>query len=110
MPAYLSRFGADYTLAAGVATTIDLPIDGARDWRFVLHNTGPTNAVTAMTVARYPLGVAETGEAPTAVSAGIPLAADGKLPIVGTSEPITTLRVVLTSTSGTTVRIAGGGW
>ena len=110
MPAYLSRYGADFTLAAGVPKVIDLPINGARDWRFVLKNTGPTNAVTAMTLARYPLGASEQGEDPTAVTDDIPLAAAASLPITGTSEPITTLRVVLTSTSGTTVRIAGGGW
>ena len=109
MPPFLSDYRANVTLAAATPVTINIPIDGARDWRFVLHNTGG-NAVTAMTVARYPLGASETGEAPTSVSTGIPLAADGKLPITGTSEPITTLRVVLTSSSGTTVRIAGGGW
>ena len=109
MPAYLSRYGADFTLAAGVPKVIDLPINGARDWRFVLRNTG-SNAVTAMTIARYPLGASEQGEDPTAVTDDIPLAAAASLPITGTSEPITTLRVVLTSTSGTTVRIAGGGW
>lgn len=109
MPAYLSRYGADFTLPAATPVTIDIPIDGARDWRFVLHNTGANN-LTAMTLARYPLGVAEVGEAPTAVTADLPLPASGKLPIIGTSEPVTTLRVVLTSTSGTTVRIAGGGW
>lgn len=108
-PAFIARHTEDYTLAAGVPKVIDVPIAGARDWRFVLKNTG-SNPVTAMTVARYPLGTGEQGEDPTAVSTGIPLAAAASLPITGTSEPITTLRVVLTSTSGTTVRIAGGGW
>lgn len=110
MPAYLSRHAVDVTLAAGVATTVDIPIDGARDWLFVLKNTGPTNAITALTVARYPLGVAEAGEPPVSATTGLPLAAAGTLAIEGASEPVTTLRLVITSTSGTTARIAGGGW
>jgi len=109
MHPFASRYAADFTLVAGVAKTIDIPIDGARNWRFVLKNTGSTNAVTAMTVARAPLGVSELVEDATSVTTGIPLAAAASLPIVGTNEPVTTLRVVLTSTSGTTVRIAGGG-
>ena len=110
MPAYLSRYAKDHTLVAGVALDIDIPVDGARDWLFVLKNTGSTNSVTAMTVARYPLGTAEIGEDPVSISTGIPLAAGDALPIEATREPVTTLRVTLTSTSGTTVRIAGGGW
>ena len=110
MPAYLSKYAKDHTLAAGVALDIDIPVDGARDWLFVLKNTGSTNAVTAMTIARYPLGPDSIGEDPVAVSTGIPLAAGSALAIDATREPVTTLRVTLTSTSGTTVRIAGGGW
>ena len=110
MPAYLSQYAANHTLAPGVALDIDIPVDGARDWMFALKNTGATNDVTAMTVARYPLGTGEIGDDPVSVSTGIPLAAGAALPIEGTSEPVTTLRVTLTSTSGTTVRIAGGGW
>lgn len=109
MPAYLSRYAQTHTLAAGVPLAIDLPVDGARDWLFTLKNTG-ANAVTALSVARYPLGTGEIGEDAVAVSTGIPLAAGAALPIEGTSEPVTTLRVTLTSTSGTTVRLAGGGW
>ena len=110
MPAFVSRHSADFTLAAATPRTIDIPIDGARDWVFILQNTGDTNPVTAMTVARYPLGTSEIGEDPVSATTGIPLAAGDSLPIEGTSEPITTLRLVLTSTLGTTIRIAGGGW
>lgn len=110
MPAYLSRYAQNHTLAPGVALDIDIPVDGARDWCFILKNTGSTNAVTAMTVARYPLGTAEIGEDPASVSTGIPLAAGDALPVEGAGEPVTALRVTLTSTSGTTVRLAGGGW
>lgn len=110
MPAFVSRYGADFTLAAATPLTIDLPIDGARDWLFVLQNTGDTNPVTAMTIARYPLGTGEIGEDPASVTTGLPLAAGDSLPIEGASEPVTTLRLVITSTGGTTARIAGGGW
>jgi len=107
---FLTNHSADYALVAGVALAIDLPVEGSRDWLFVLKNTGTTNAVTAMTIARYPLGTAEIGEDPVTVSTGIPLAAGAALPIEATREPVAALRVTLTSTSGTTVRIAGGGW
>lgn len=110
MPAFVSRYGAGFTLEPATPLTIDLPIDGARDWVFILQNDGDTNPVTALTVARYPLGTSEIGEDPVSATTGIPLAAGDSLPIEGTSEPITTLRLVLTSTLGTTVRIAGGGW
>lgn len=110
MPAYLSRYSVDVTLPAATPVTVDIPVDGARDWLFVLKNTGATNAITALTVARYPLGAAEIGEAPVSATTGLPLAAAGALAIEGASEPVTTLRVVLTSTSGTTARLAGGGW
>lgn len=112
MPApfqFLSVYDESTTLPAGVAVDIDLPVSGARDWMFAMKNTG-SNAVTAMTVARYPLGTGSIGEDPVSISTGIPLAAGDALPIEATREPITTLRVTLTSTSGTTVRIAGGGW
>lgn len=109
MPAFTSRYSVSVTLAAGVTTTVDVPVDGARDWLFVVKNTGD-EAITAMTLARYPLGVGELGEDAVSVTEDIPLAAGASTPIEGSSEPITTLRVVLTSTSGTTARIAGGGW
>lgn len=106
-PAFLAKFTRTVTLAAGVAQDVDLPIDGAHDWCVVVSNTG-ANAVTAATVARSPLGTL-FGPA-TALSTGIPLAAGDALEILGDAEPVTTLRLRLTSTSGTTVSIEGGGW
>ncbi len=108
MPTFLARFTRDVTLAAGVAQAIDLPIDGARDWSVVVANTGDTNSVTAATLARSPLGTL-FGPA-TALPTGIPLAPGAALEFLGEGEPVTTLRLALTSTSGTTVRIEGGGW
>jgi hypothetical protein len=89
-----------------VATTVDIPVDLAENWLFVLSNTG-ANAVTACLISRSPRGVA-FGPAVAAPS-GIPLAAAGAVEIEGTAEPITTLRLTLTSTLGTTVLIDGGG-
>jgi hypothetical protein len=107
MPAYLSRYSASHTLAAGAATPIDVPIDGAEDWLFLVKNTG-ANPVTACTVARSPLGA--LFEDAVAASTGIPLAAGATLPVEGTDAPVTSVRLMLTSASGTTVTVEGGGW
>lgn len=104
----IAQYAQTHTLPAATPTVVDVPIDGARDWLFVLHNTG-SNPVTALSLARAPLGVDELVETAVGVPTGIPLAAGDSLPIEGTAEPITTLRVTLTSTLGTTVRLAGGG-
>jgi hypothetical protein len=106
-PAYLCKFNATQALAAGVPVTVDVPINGARHWMIVVSNTG-ANAVTALTVASSPLG--SLFEDATAVTSSIPLAAGSALSIRGTDEPVTTHRLVLTSTSGTTVSIEAGGW
>jgi len=96
-------------LPAATPTTVDVPINGARWWVVVIKNIGDTNAVTALTVAVSPLGT--LFEAPASVTAGLPLAAGDALPgLRGNGEPVTTLRLVLTSTSGTTVSIEAGGW
>ena len=55
-----------------------------------------------------PLG--DLFEDAVAVTSGIPLAAGSALSIRGTDEPVTTHRLVITSTSGTTVSIEAGGW
>ena len=98
--------GTDVTLPAATPTDIELPIDGARDWSFVLKNTG-ANPVTAGTIARSPLGVLY--ETPQAMPGGIPLASGADVTIVGELEPVTRVRLTLTSTLGTTVQIEGGG-
>lgn len=96
------------TLAAGVATDIDIAINGATNWTLVLRNTGATNAVTALTIAVSPLGT--LFEAAASVTTGIPLAASTSLAaIVGSNEPCLTVRLTLTSTSGTTVSVEGVG-
>ena len=103
----LANYACDHVLEPGVATPIDVPINGARDWTFLVKNVGDTHDVTAATVERSPLGgLFDTAEAFTA---GIPLAPGSIVPVRGTAEPIVTLRLTLTSTAGTTVRIEGGG-
>lgn len=106
-PAFLARFAEDVTLAPGVARTIDVPIHGARSWRFLLANTGDED-VTAATLSYSPLG--NLHSEPEAFGAGIPLAPGATTPIVGSDAPVTSLRLTLTSTAGTTVRLEGGGW
>ena len=93
-------------LAAGVATDVDVPIDGAADWQIVLKNTGSTNAVTALSVTRIPLTLPGPAES---VSTGIPLAHGDSLRIAGSREPLSVLRRTPTSTSGTTVSVEAGG-
>lgn len=105
--AFLSRFVRTVALPAGIATTVDLPIDGARDWCAIVANVG-ASPVTEGTLARSPLG-GLFGPA-FELEAGLPLAAGTALEVRGESEPLTTLRLVLTSAAGTTVQIEGGGW
>ena len=108
MPAFLCRYTKTITLAAGVAQDVHVPIDGARAWCIVVKNTGATNDVTALSLYRSPLGTL-FGPA-TAVTAGIPLAHGDALEVRGEHEPLTTLRLTLTSTSGTTVSLEAAGW
>lgn len=106
---FLARHAQTYALPPAVPVTVDLSINGARHWRFVVKNTGDTNDLDAMTVERYSLGVDDLGEGPVAVTADLPLGPGESTRIVGTDEPIGTLRLVLTSSLGTSVRIVGGG-
>lgn len=95
---------ATATLAAGVATDIDLNLNGSTNWTIVLRNTGGSNAVTAVSIAVSPLGA--IFEAAAAITTGLPLAANTSLAaIVGSSEPARTVRLTVTSTSGTTVSV-----
>lgn len=103
---YLSDVGLDVDLPAGVATPIDLAVDGARDWTFLLANVG-ASPVTAGTLARSPTGGRFTDA--EAFPAGLPLAPGATVPLEGSARPLKTLRLVLTSASGTTVRVEGGG-
>lgn len=111
MPATAPDLLANYpakstTLPAATPTSVDVPVANARDWTLVVRNTG-ANPVTALSVAVSPLGVT-MGEA-TSVTSGIPIAAGDALTIRGADEPVATVRLTLTSTSGTTVSIEGAG-
>jgi len=102
-PTY-QQYSVTTTLAAGVATVLDIPINGCTNWQIILRNTGATNAVTAATIAVSSLGTLYS--APASITTGIPLAAVTSLgAIVGSSQPCLTARLTLTSTSGTTVSI-----
>jgi len=108
-PCFPCRYHEPIELPPATPITVDVPIAGARWWLVVIANTGSTNPVTGLTVAASPLG--SLFEAATSVTTGLPLAAGDALPgIRGDGEPVTTLRLVLTSTSGTTVSIEAGGW
>lgn len=102
------RWSEVIELAATTPRVVDVPVNGATHWVVVVKNTGSANPLTALTVAASPLGGAF--EAPAVVTDGMPLAAGDALPgLRGTGEPITTLRLVLTSTLGTTVLLEAAG-
>lgn len=107
-PAFACKYTTTLTLAAGTPQSVDVPVNGAQNWVIVVKNTGATSAITTMTVASSPLG--STFEDATSITSGIPIAAGGALAIRGANEPVTTVRVTLTSTSGTTVTVEAGGW
>ena len=107
-PAFLCRYAVDITLAAGQAQSVDVPINGARNWMAAIKNTGGANNITALTVASSPLG--NLFEDAASVTSGIPITPGSTLGVRGTGEPATTVRLTLTSTSGTTVSIEAGGW
>lgn len=91
------------TLAAGVATDVDVPLQGAVNWTIIVRNTGGANAVTAATIA---VAANTTFGAAASITTGIPLAANTSLAeIVGSNQPVNTARLTLTSTSGTTVSV-----
>lgn len=107
MPAFL-RYSKKVTLTAATPTPVDIPIHGARDWMIVVKNSG-ANQVTAITMAAC--AVSTLFEAPVNVTAGIPLNGGDSLPAIrGQSEPAHIVRLMLTSTAGTTVDIEAGGW
>ena len=106
-PAFACKYTTTLTLAAGVAQSFDVTVNGARDWVIAVANTG-ANAITAMTVASSPLGLLV--EDATSVTSGIPIAAGSTLAIRGQHEPVAMVRLTLTSTSGTTVSVEAGGW
>lgn len=102
------NFRRELTLAAATATVVDVPVANANDWSIVLKNTGNTNPLTGVTVAVSPLG--EDFEAPASITVDLPLAAGASLPAIrGEREPVATVRLTLTSTLGTTVRVEAAG-
>lgn len=106
-PNFLCHYKAQaHTLAAGVATTIDIPTGGAKSVEITLRNSGSTNAITAVTVATIPL---VTPGGARAVSTGLPLAAGSALTITVTDEPCSAIRLTLTSPSGTTATVEAVG-
>jgi hypothetical protein len=106
-PLFLCHYAAQaHTLAAGVATDIDIPAGGARAVEITLKNSGAVNAITALAVTTIPL---VTPGGARSVATGIPLAAAGALTISITDEPCVTIRLTVTSTAGTTATVEAVG-
>ena len=101
-----ARNSESIALPAGVPTTINLPVNGARDWMGLLKNDG-ANPVNSGTVARSPDGV--HFEDPVAIPGANLPTAGATCPVDGEHSPIVTLRLVLTSTLGTTLTVSLGG-
>lgn len=101
----LTPFAID--LPAATPVSLNLAVDGARDWTYLLKNTG-ANPLTAGSMQYGPVDDTDLSD-PEAFAGGIPLAAGATLPIVGTARPLAVLRLTLTSMLGTTVRVSGGG-
>ena len=106
-PLFLCHYAAQATaLPAGVATDIDIPAAGARAVEITLKNSGSTNAITALTLTTIPLA---TPGAARSITTGIPLAA-GVAPTIGlVDEPCSTIRLTVTSASGTTATVEAVG-
>lgn len=105
---FLCRVQRTIEVPAATPTVVDVAINGARAWLVVVKNLGD-GALNGLTVAASPLG--ELFEAPIATSDGLPLAPGDSLPgLRGNGEPVTTLRLVVTSTAGTTLQLEAGGW
>lgn len=99
------RSSAVTTLAAGVATDVDIATGGAKTLTVSILNSG-ANPITALSVATIPVTLAGNARA---ISTGIPLAASGRLTITLVDEPCTTLRLTLTSTVGSSATIEAVG-
>jgi hypothetical protein len=88
-------------------TTINVGINNASQWLCVVKNSG-ANPVTAITLSTSPLG--QLFEASFALDEDLPLAAGASLPgIRGCGEPVLYLRLVVTSSLGTTLDINAAG-
>lgn len=98
-------------LAPGVAREVDVPINGAVNWNLVISNVG-ANPVTALSLRKSPLGVGFG--AAKVVTTDIPIAAGSPgnptpYDLNGQLEPLKFLRLIVTSTLGTSITIEGGG-
>lgn len=92
------------TLAAGVATDVDLAVRGASRVTVVLKNTGGSNAIGTVVVQKSPLGALFGTDA--ALGAAIGAVAAGAAALIELDgAPLETLRLTLTSAGGTTYAI-----
>jgi DNA-binding IclR family transcriptional regulator len=99
------RASASTALAAGVATSVDIPTGGSRSLSVSLLNGG-SNPITAISITTIPVSVAGAARA---VSTGLPLAAGSAMTITLVDEPCTTLRLTITSAVGSSATIEAVG-
>ena len=84
-PAFLCKYTTTLTLAAGTPQSVDVPVNGAKNWLAAIKNTGGANAITALSIASSPLGT--LFEDATSITSGIPIAAGSTLIVRGQNEP-----------------------
>lgn len=94
-------------LPAATPTMVVIRIRGALNWGFTVTNAG-ANPVTAATLERCP-GRTQYTDPEAWNPASLPLLAGASSYVQGTSEPLTFVRLTLTSALGTEVVIAGSG-
>lgn len=97
---------AGIALAAATPVVTTLSVALASRWTLHIHNTGPTNAITAIRYRRR-LRAGEALEGPwIAVTASLPLAAGGAWEMQVSDDACEEIDVELTSTSGTTATLS----
>lgn len=101
---------ATYTLVAGVAQTIDIPLDGAERWRVnIAPLAGGAGPVTALQFAVSATGSSDFGPLQTPSGSLLPISIGASAQLFGNDAGMA-LRLVLTSAAGCDVRVSLGGF
>lgn len=97
-----------YTLAAGVAQTIDVPLNGSARWRVNLALAG-LGAIDALQFSVSATNGVDFGAPQTPTAPPLPVVANSSAQFIG-NEAGVILRLVLTSNLGCVVTISVGGF
>lgn len=92
------------TLAAGTPANVDFEVGNSRRLTIIIENTGVTNALTTTVVKKSADGTNFGTDSALGTAIGS-IAASGSSLVELTDVAFKTLRLTLTSTSGTTYRV-----